>query len=193
MAYVPPRKPTREQPGQRVVARSKTLDRLEAVLHEDLGETLRGEDARMEPGGLELVGRRLRECEGIADRPARRDVRQREGHEAENECRHVVPAGEVLSADQSSPAGAEDAVDLADEVVQRDDVLDDLVRMHEVEGLVLERQRVVEVPGVRLDAVRLRRPPSALDNLYAGNSFWPARGLGQSYRERAVVATEVEQ
>jgi SAM-dependent methyltransferase len=193
VADVEPRDPPRDAGRQRVISRPEKLLDVEPVPREKVGKPNRGQDARVEPRRLELVSRRLCQRKGVPDRAPHRDVRQRERHEPGHECCDVVPAREVLGTHDSRPARPEHAVDFTQEVVQRDDMLNHLVRVDEIEGRVRERKRRVEVAGDRLDSSGLRLLPGIIDDLYAGDAASCRCRLRESRCERTVIAAEVEE
>ena len=83
------------------------------------------------------------------------------------------------------------APDLAHEEVGLDEVLDDLVRVDDVEAGVLVRQRLVEVVRDHLDAAAgsfLGKGRHELDSVHVVR----ADSLCQLHRELTVVAAEVE-
>jgi hypothetical protein len=132
-------------------------------------------------------------CEAVADRPHVRDVRERERLISERERADVVPAREVLRADDCDAARGEDASDLSNEVVEPHHVLDYLVRMNDVEEVVLERPQFLDVSRPHIEAA----PPGELGTFV--DELQPVHPMGRHtdsathlVRPRAVVAADVQ-
>src|SRR5205814_9836118 len=121
VARIGGREPGGEPTGNGVVARPP--DRLdpEAVGDEDVAQRRQREDVDVLPRfpRQRLPGvQRVR----ISDRSPGRDVRERERLVAKGEGDDVVPAREILRADDGAAARAKHAADLLDEVVETLDV-----------------------------------------------------------------------
>jgi hypothetical protein len=69
------------------------------------------------------------------------------GHwlEAKNEARDVVPARQIIRRDDYEAAWSGDPRRLTQKQVCASDVLDDLIRVHEIKLIVRERQRFAEI------------------------------------------------
>jgi hypothetical protein len=141
----------------------------EAVRDEDVAQRRQRQDVSVLP---RFQRRRVAGVQGvrISDRSAGGDVRHRERLVAERERDDVVPAGEILGADDRAPAGAEDTADFLNEVVETLDVLDHLVGVNDVERSILERPALVEVADTNVETARSGELDAFHDELEAANT-----------------------
>ena len=60
-------------------------------------------------------------------------------------------------------------MDLADEVIETLDMLDDLIGVHNVEGAIVERPGVLDVPRSHIEPAGLRLCAELVNELYASD------------------------
>src|SRR5204863_1523254 len=120
-----------EPPGdpaaQRVVARAELRFDAEPVRGVDVSECLERDHVHVLQG---LLPHGLAEVESkrIPDSAPAGDVRRRKRLVSQEQSADVVPAREVLCADDRLPTRSQDSLGLADEVIESLHMLDDLVR-----------------------------------------------------------------
>src|SRR5436189_136180 len=165
----------------------------EAVRQEDVSESLERDHVdmlqRLLLDGLAGVQRQR-----VADRPPARDVGGGERLVADEQSRDVVPAREILRADDGEAAAPQDALGLEDEVVEPRDVLDHLVRMHDVDRPGVERPVIVEVAGANIEAASAGATCLWLDDLQAVDlTRRDPQTAAQPFGPGAVLAADIEQ
>jgi len=134
------------------------------------------------------------EGERVTDWPELREVRDRERLQAAGKCSNVVPAGEVLGADQGDALGVEDALNLLGEVVHPHKVFDHLVGVNDGEGLVRERPGSLEVGAVDGEAPAFGEVCIGGDDLDRSDLIrWDANGAADRVGPGSVLAAEIEQ
>src|SRR5262245_1047052 len=186
------REPRCEAARERVVAGAPGACDGESVRVEEVAQSEEGEHVHVLPR-LERAVLACMEREGVPDRALRRDVRQREGLVAERERADVVPAREVLGADEDASARPEHAKGLVDEVIETLHVLDHLVGVDDVEGVVFERPAAVDVADTNVEAPIAREGGALRNDLEAGDlSRRDRETFANDLRPRAVVATDIE-
>ena len=109
--------------------------------------------------------------DGITDRSARGDVRERERLITKRKRGYVVPASEILRADNRAAAWSEHTPDFRHEMVETPHVLDYLVGMHNLERLVREGPAFVEVTTTNIEAPRTRNFRTGRNDLHGVNLF----------------------
>lgn len=147
------RVPCAKSAGQRVVAGTSDVDVYETVRLEEFDEAPIGKNPNMLPPGTESfemskVGQR------VADRsPCARHIGNGEGLPSQKACSDVVPTGEIFRRDAGNATWPKNSKGLSCEVIGIGHVFDNLVRRHNVDRLIVERPRVLNVGRNRLDAI----------------------------------------
>jgi hypothetical protein len=158
--------PGREPPCNWVIPSAPGGLNFQAVRYEEIAERRQRQNVDVLP---RLVTRRFADVqsEGIPDRPAGGDIRQRKRLIADCECRQVVPACEILGADNRAAPRAKHASRLLDEVVEPRYMFDHLVRVDYVERFIFERPALIEIPVTNVETTRPCELAAFGDKLHA--------------------------
>ena len=151
-----------------MVARAELRFDAEPVRGVDVSECLERDHVHVLQG---LLRHGLAEVESkrIPDSAPAGDVRRRKRLVSQEQSADVVPAREVLCADDRLPTRSQDSLGLADEVIESLHMLDDLVRVHDVDRGILERPGVVEVTDPDVETPPTRASCLLRDDLHTAD------------------------